>query len=172
MIYGNYRIDSGGILVRDGACWVDVAAAAPRRLLALRKSAIGYVSQFLRAIPRVSAIDLAAAAAREGGRDTAKDQAAGLLTRLNLPERLWDLPPATFSGGEQQRVNIARGFAAAADPAAGRADRLARCRQPRPRGRAIADRRDQGTAILGIFHDAAVRNEIADRIVDVTAFAA
>jgi alpha-D-ribose 1-methylphosphonate 5-triphosphate synthase subunit PhnL len=175
MIYGNYRIDSGEILVRDGAGWVDVAAASPRRMLALRKSAIGYVSQFLRAIPRVSAIDLVAAAAREGGRDAdaAKAHAAELLTRLSLPERLWDLPPATFSGGEQQRVNIARGFAAGhpillLDEPTASLDAASRARVVE----LIADRRDQGTAILGIFHDAAVRNEIADRIVDVTAFAA
>jgi alpha-D-ribose 1-methylphosphonate 5-triphosphate synthase subunit PhnL len=175
MIYGNYRVDSGEILVRDGASWVDVAAASPRRMLALRKSAIGYVSQFLRAIPRVSAIDLVAAAAREGGRDAdaAKAHAADLLTRLNLPERLWDLPPATFSGGEQQRVNIARGFAAGhpillLDEPTASLDAASRARVVE----LIADRRDQGAAILGIFHDAGVQNEIADRIVDVTAFAA
>ena len=91
-----------------------MARAAPRRVLRLRKATIGYVSQFLRTIPRVGARDVVAAAAREHGlaADAAAARAGELLASLNIPERLWHLPPATFSGGEQQRVNIARGFAA------------------------------------------------------------
>jgi alpha-D-ribose 1-methylphosphonate 5-triphosphate synthase subunit PhnL len=175
MIYGNYRADSGEIWLRDGEDWVDVARAAPRRILALRKSRVGYVSQFLRAIPRVAAIDLVAAAAREGGMDAeaARSHAAALLARLNLPERLWSLPPATFSGGEQQRVNIACGFAGRhpillLDEPTASLDAESRARVVV----LIADRRRQGTAILGIFHDREVRNEVAGRIVDVTRFAA
>ncbi|WP_088348619.1 MULTISPECIES: phosphonate C-P lyase system protein PhnL [Rhodomicrobium] len=175
MIYGNYRADRGEIWLRDGGEWIDVARAAPRRMLRLRKSAIGYVSQFLRAIPRVSSLDLVVAAAREGGagEDEAKHRAADLLARLNLPERLWSLPPATFSGGEQQRVNVARGFAAGQpmlllDEPTASLDAASRARVVA----LIAERRKAGTAILGIFHDEAVRNEIADRTVDVTRFAA
>jgi len=134
MIYGNYRTDAGSIYVHDGDATVDVAQATPRRILALRRSVIGYVSQFLSVIPRVSAIDLVAAASRKGnGKDawerekvrqapgaggdekTAREAAGALLDRLNIPPRLWDLPPATFSGGEQQRVNIACGFAGGHD---------------------------------------------------------
>jgi alpha-D-ribose 1-methylphosphonate 5-triphosphate synthase subunit PhnL len=175
MIYGNYRADSGEIWLRDGDDWVDVARAAPRRILALRKSRVGYVSQFLRAIPRVAAIDLAAAAAREGGMDAvaARAHAAFLLGKLNLPERLWSLPPATFSGGEQQRVNIACGFAGRhpillLDEPTASLDAESRARVVD----LIAERRRQGAAILGIFHDREVRGEVADRIVDVTRFAA
>jgi alpha-D-ribose 1-methylphosphonate 5-triphosphate synthase subunit PhnL len=175
MIYGNYRADAGRVLVRDRAEWVDVANAAPRRVLRLRKAAIGYVSQFLRTIPRVGALDIVAAAAREYGlpADKAADRAGELLGRLNIPERIWHLPPATFSGGEQQRVNIARGFAAehpillldeptASLDAANRDAVVA----------FIAARKRAGGALLGIFHDDDVRARVADRVIDVSRFAA
>lgn len=174
MIYGNYRADTGNILVRDRNEWVDVANAEPRRILKLRQFTIGYVSQFLSTIPRVSALDIVTAAGCHSGldRDEAISSARTLLTRLNVPERLWSLPPATFSGGEQQRVNIARGFAARHpvllldEPTASLDDR----------NRAevvsiITDRKKQGAAIIGIFHDDDVRVKVADRIVDITAFA-
>ena len=174
MIYGNYRCDRGRILLRDGDEMVDVAAAAPRRILALRASIMGYVSQFLRVIPRVSTLDIvAAAAASDGiGPKEAWCRAERLLTLLNVPERLWALPPATFSGGEQQRVNIARGLAAerplllldeptASLDAANRAVVV----------RLIEERKRAGAAVIGIFHDEDVRERVADRIVDVTRFA-
>lgn len=175
MIYGNYRADRGEILLHDGEAWVDIVHAGPRQVLRMRKCAMGYVSQFLRAIPRVSALDLVTTAARETGvpADLANAQAMDLLDRLNLPQRLWHLPPATFSGGEQQRVNIARGFAAGhpillLDEPTASLDAASRARVVQ----LIADRRDAGTAILGIFHDESVREALADRIVDVTRFAA
>jgi alpha-D-ribose 1-methylphosphonate 5-triphosphate synthase subunit PhnL len=114
MIFGSYLTSSGAVLVRSGAEFVDIAKAGPLEVLALRSSTLGYVSQFLRVIPRVSCIDVIASSARDDGCDDreAQSRARSLLARLNLPERLWGLPPATFSGGEQQRVNIARGFAA------------------------------------------------------------
>ncbi len=115
MAYGNYAVDSGEILVAHGGETVDLAAASPRTVLALRRDTIGYVSQFLRTVPRVAALDVVAEPLLSTGatRDEARELAAALLRRLNLPERLWQLPPATFSGGEQQRVNIARGFVTA-----------------------------------------------------------
>lgn len=173
MIYGNYRTDIGNIWLRDGTEWVNVAHTDPRRILVLRRQTVGYVSQFLRAIPRVSTIDLITAAASEGGLDSkaATERAADLLARLNLPERLWTLPPATFSGGEQQRVNIARGFAGRhslllIDEPTASLDAESRAKVLE----LIADRRRQGTAILGIFHDEAVRRRVADQIVDVSRF--
>jgi len=175
MIYGNYRTDTGSIRIAAGGGVVDVASAAPRAILALRRSTLGYVSQFLRVIPRVSTLDLVAAAARETGAapDTASRRARVLLARLNLPERLWHLPPATFSGGEQQRVNIARGFAAgrpvllldeptASLDAANRAVVV----------ELLGEQKAQGAAILGIFHDDDVRTRVADRVIDITRFAA
>ena len=175
MIYGNYRCDSGRILVRDRDGTVDVASAEPRRIVRLRRTTLGYVSQFLRAIPRVSALDLVVAAARDQGvaADEAEGRARGLLAQLNVPERLWSLPPATFSGGEQQRVNIARGFVG--DHAVLLLDEPTASLDARNRA-AVVDliqtKKRRGVALIGIFHDEDVRDRVADRIVDVTAFAA
>ncbi|MDZ5449803.1 phosphonate C-P lyase system protein PhnL [Labrys sp. ZIDIC5] len=173
MIYGNYRCDSGAILLREGEEVVDIATAEPRRILALRRRTMGYVSQFLRVIPRVSALAIVAEAARETGlaEDAATRRAQDLLHRLNVPERLWRLPPATFSGGEQQRVNIARGLAAdrplllldeptASLDAANRAVVVD----------LVTAKKQNGVAIVGIFHDEDVRERVADRVVDVTRF--
>jgi alpha-D-ribose 1-methylphosphonate 5-triphosphate synthase subunit PhnL len=175
MIYGSYLADRGRILVQDGADAIDMVTAEPRRILQLRATTLGYVSQFLRAIPRVSALDLVAAAMRERGadRDASRELARALLTRLNLPDRLHDLPPATFSGGEQARVNIARGFAAhrpilLLDEPTASLDGENRAVVET----LIAEHRAAGAAIVGIFHDTETRDRVATRIVDVTAFAA
>ena len=174
MIFGNYRADGGRIGVHHRGDWVDIATAPPRKILEVRRQTVGYVSQFLRTIPRVSAIDIVTAAAAEGGvaSDEATEKAGELLTRLNVPERLWALPPATFSGGEQQRINIACGFACprpvllldeptASLDAANRAVVV----------ELIETHKRAGAALLGIFHDADVREKTADRIVDVRQFA-
>ncbi|WP_181699981.1 phosphonate C-P lyase system protein PhnL [Chthonobacter albigriseus] len=173
MVYGNYGADGGQILIRDGDRLVDVAAAAPRRIIRLRESTIGYVSQFLRVVPRVSALDVVAEplVARGVDRDTARARAGAMLDRLNVPRRLFDLPPATFSGGEQQRVNVARGFVTdhpillldepTASLDAGNRSVVVSL---------IAEKKAAGVAMLGIFHDEEVRSAVADRIVDVAAF--
>jgi alpha-D-ribose 1-methylphosphonate 5-triphosphate synthase subunit PhnL len=173
MVSGNYIAGEGRIFVADGERAIDVARAAPREILDLRRRVVSYVSQFLRVIPRVAALDIVAAAAQEAGlgRDAARDRAAGLLARLRLPEDLWRLPPATFSGGEQQRVNIARGFAGA--------HRLLVLDEPTASLDAdnreaviglVAERKAEGAGFLAIFHDDDVRARVADRIVDVSRF--
>lgn len=175
MIFGNYRADAGQILLRQGKSTVDIAAAEPRQVLALRKHAIGYVSQFLRAVPRVPAIDVVAEplAANGTSREEARSLAADLLRRLNISERLWDLPPATFSGGEQQRVNIARGFlpdlpVLLLDEPTASLDAVNRA--------VVVDlitaKKKSGTAIVAIAHDDGVRDAVADQIVDIRQFAA
>jgi alpha-D-ribose 1-methylphosphonate 5-triphosphate synthase subunit PhnL len=173
MVSGNYLAGEGRILVADGARAIDVARAAPREILDLRRRVVSYVSQFLRVIPRVAALDIVAAAAQETGlgREASRDRAAGLLARLRLPEALWRLPPATFSGGEQQRVNIARGFAGAHrllvldEPTASLdADNREAVIGP------IAERKAEGAGFLAIFHDDDVRARVADRVVDVSRF--
>jgi alpha-D-ribose 1-methylphosphonate 5-triphosphate synthase subunit PhnL len=174
MIYGNYRVDSGAIRVRDGEAMVDVASAEPRRILALRRRTMGYVSQFLRVIPRVGAFDIVATAATDAdaAREDAESRASRLLSMLNVPERLWQLPPATFSGGEQQRINIARGLAAdhpilLLDEPTASLDRENRAVVVS----LINEKKKNGAAVIGVFHDEDVRERVADRIVDVVAFA-
>ncbi|MGB3790874.1 MAG: phosphonate C-P lyase system protein PhnL, partial [Phormidesmis sp.] len=112
-LYANYRIDSGAVWIRHQGKWTDLAQCEPHELIAIRQHTIGYVSQFLRVIPRVAALDVAAEPLMEVGatEEAAKAKVRSLFTRLNLPERLWSLSPTTFSGGEKQRVNIARAFA-------------------------------------------------------------
>ncbi len=112
-LYANYLPDSGHIHIRHGDEWVDLVTATPRKVLEVRKTTIGWVSQFLRVIPRISALEVVMQPLLDLGtpREESAAKAARLLTQLNVPERLWHLAPSTFSGGEQQRVNIARGFA-------------------------------------------------------------
>ncbi|MGE0565140.1 MAG: phosphonate C-P lyase system protein PhnL [Pseudolabrys sp.] len=175
LIYGNYRCDSGEVLVRDGEATVDIAASEPRRILSLRQRALGYVTQFLRAVPRVSALDIVAEplVVRGVDRDTASARAAEMLARFNVPGRLWTLPPATFSGGEQQRVNLARGLLPAhpvllLDEPTASLDAVNR----QAVIEVVRERKAAGAAIVAIVHDDEVREAIADVHVDVTKFAA
>lgn len=169
MVYGNYTAPVGRIIVGD----VDVARAAPREILALRRDTLGYVSQFLRVVPRVPTLAVVAEPLRAGGLDkeTAQARARALLARLNIPERLWALSPTTFSGGEQQRVNIARGFAL--DYPVLLLDEPTASLDVTNRAVAldlIQSAKARGAAILGIFNDAAARAHVCDRCIDVSAF--
>lgn len=174
MVYGNYAVDEGQIIVSHDGQLVDLASASPRAVLAIRRDTIGYVSQFLRTVPRVSAVDVVAEplVARGEAKEAARRRAGEFLARLNLPERLWTLPPATFSGGEQQRVNIARGFITShpillLDEPTASLD----ARNREVVITMIEEKKAEGVALLGIFHDADVREAVADRIIDVTEFA-
>jgi alpha-D-ribose 1-methylphosphonate 5-triphosphate synthase subunit PhnL len=173
MLYGNYGVDAGQIIVEHGGRLVDLATASPRTVLGIRRETIGYVSQFLRVVPRVSALDIVAEPLLLRGtpRTVAEEKARALLSRLNLPERLWPLPPATFSGGEQQRVNIARGFIT--DHPVLLLDEPTASLDARNRAVVIdmiAEKKRSGAALLGIFHDADVRDAVADVVIDVTRF--
>ncbi len=167
LLYGNYRADAGRIAVRHRDDWVDLVTAPPRRVLAVRRETVGYVSQFLRVLPRVSARMLVAEPLRARGvaADAALARADALLERLGIPARLRGLAPATFSGGEQQRVNIARGLIA--DHPVLLLDEPTAALDAANRDRVVAlirAARDRGAAIVGIFHDAAVRAAVADRL--------
>ena len=169
MIYGNYLSASGRIMIGD----VDVAQAEPREILQLRRHVLGYVSQFLRVVPRVSTLDVVAdpLLATGADRDQAMDRAKALLSDLNIPERLWGLSPTTFSGGEQQRVNIARGFAY--DYPAMLLDEPTASLDGASREvvlQMIETAKARGANIIGIFHDDAARAQVCDREIDVTGF--
>jgi alpha-D-ribose 1-methylphosphonate 5-triphosphate synthase subunit PhnL len=167
-LYGSYGAEGGQILVHtaDGHT-LDLVTATPQQVIALRRQALAYVSQFLRVLPRVSALDVVAEraiAAGERDEQRARERASELLARLNLPRGLWGLPPATFSGGEQQRVNIARGFIAPAellllDEPTASLDAMNR----RVVVQLIEEAKARGTAIVGIFHDEEVRDAVASR---------
>ena len=178
LIYANYRATSGQISLRQPeGQWLELSVASPRQLMWMRTHIVGYVSQFLRVIPRVSALDIVAESLIEDAvdpghaLDPAREQARAWLERLRIPERLWHLPPATFSGGEQQRINIARNLI-----------------KPRPlllldeptasldadNARTVVDLIHEslarGAAVVGIFHDASIGSAVATRHVDVSKF--
>ncbi|WP_233170386.1 phosphonate C-P lyase system protein PhnL [Aquitalea sp. ASV15] len=169
-LYANYLVGAGSIRIRHQGSWVDMTTARPHEIAAVRRHTLGYVSQFLRVIPRVSALDIVAEPLLEWGysMQEAQQQAGAWLARLNIGERLWQLPPATFSGGEQQRVNIARGMIAprpillldeptASLDAANRAVVV----------ELMLEARQRGAALVGIFHDEDTRAAVASRIFDV-----
>jgi alpha-D-ribose 1-methylphosphonate 5-triphosphate synthase subunit PhnL len=174
MVYGNYVADRGSIVLRGRGGAVDLADADPRRVLGARRDTMGYVSQFLRCVPRIAALQVVAEPLIERGTDPAqaRERAARLLTRLGIPERLWALPPATFSGGEQQRVNVARGFVTELpllllDEPTASLD----ARNREVVIDLIREKRARGVAMLGIFHDTVVCDAVADRVIDVEMFA-
>ncbi len=165
-LYANYKPQSGQLEVRHQGELVDLVTATPRQILTIRQQTLGYVSQFLRVIPRVSTLDVVMEPLRAQGidRETCYEKASGLLRQLNIPETLWHLAPSTFSGGEQQRVNIARGFVVdypillLDEPTASLdADNCAVVVS------LIQLARERGAAIVGIFHDAGLRDQLADR---------
>ena len=175
MIFGNYRCDGGRIGIRHEGALLDIAKAEPRDVLRVRRDTIGYVSQFLRAVPRVPTIDVVAEPLIATGtpREVARDQAGNLLRCLNIPERLWSLPPSTFSGGEQQRVNIARGFIS--DHPILLLDEPTASLDARNREVVVGlidEKKRAGVAMVAIVHDDEIRQKIADRVIDVTSFAA
>ncbi|ALS12274.1 phosphonate ABC transporter ATP-binding protein [Pseudomonas aeruginosa] len=179
-LYGNYLPAGGSIRLRHAGDWLELVGAEPREVLAVRRQTLGYVSQFLRVIPRVATLDVVMepALARGWSRDSAELRARSLLARLNIPERLWQLAPGTFSGGEQQRVNIARGFMVEwpillldeptaillLDEPTASLDEANR----QVVLELIGEAKAAGAALIGIFHDRAAREAVASRYLDMS----
>lgn len=166
-IYGNYVVREGQVLVRHRERVVDIVGAPPRVVLDVRRESLGYVSQFLRVIPRVPAEQVVAGTLRARGVEAgpALARARAVLERLRVPERLWALSPVTFSGGEQQRVNVARVFVAdypilLLDEPTASLDAVCRLAVVE----LIREARARGAAVLGIVHDAEVRAQVATRV--------
>jgi alpha-D-ribose 1-methylphosphonate 5-triphosphate synthase subunit PhnL len=182
LIYANYRTSSGTITInKSNGQSIELTKATPRELLEIRRETIGYVSQFLRVIPRVSALDIVvdpliedALASQQNDQElvnTAITKAKELLTRLSIPERLWHLPPATFSGGEQQRINIARNMIKhrellLLDEPTASLD----VENSQTVVALIRQAIDRGAAVVGIFHDKKVAEAVATRRIDMTQY--
>ncbi|MEB0079998.1 phosphonate C-P lyase system protein PhnL [Pseudomonas sp. CCI3.2] len=170
-LYGNYLPAGGSIRVRHAGDWLELVGAQPREVLAVRQQTLGYVSQFLRVIPRVASLDVVMepALARGWSKEKAKARAEHLLARLNIAQRLWQLAPGTFSGGEQQRINIARGFMVEwpvmllDEPTASLDDTNRQVVLE-----LMQEAKAAGAALIGIFHDRAAREAVADRHLDMT----
>ncbi len=170
-LYGNYLPAGGSIKVLHEGSIVEMVGAEPRQTLALRRSTLGYVSQFLRVIPRVTCLDVVMEPALVRGLDAiqARERAGLLLQRLEIPERLWPLAPSTFSGGEQQRVNIARSFMVQwpimllDEPTASLDDANRKVVLE-----LVDEAKTQGAALIAISHDERTRMAMADRYLDMT----
>ena len=169
-MYANYRTSSGSIRIRHQGEMIDLVSASPQQVHAIRHATLGFVTQFLRVIPRITTLDLVAEPliARNVDPVTARENASLMLAQLRIPMRLWSVPPATFSGGEQQRVNIARTLICdypvllldeptASLDAANRDTVMSM----------INTARERGVAVVGIFHDEAVRRALATRIYSI-----
>jgi len=170
-IYANYVPQSGSVKIRHGEKLINLTKASPATVLAIRRTTMGYVSQFLRVVPRVPTLDLVMQPLLTLGGDAkeARERASDLLGRLQIPERLWTVPPATFSGGEQQRVNIARSFAfnypiLLLDEPTAALD----AKNRKTVVMMINEAREAGAAIVGIFHDEEVREAVSTSEFDLT----
>lgn len=171
LLYANYKAQDGRILIKHQDQWIDIVRAELRKVLEIRESTIGYVSQFLRVIPRVPALDVVMEPLQRDGIPAhhARHHAEDILTRLNIPQRLWGISPTTFSGGEQQRVNIAKSFIKPypillLDEPTAALDALNR----RVVVEMIQEAKSRGTAVVGVFHDEEVRAAVSSRIFDMT----
>lgn len=172
MLFGNYLADSGSIEIHTDQEVVDLVQAHPHDVLTLRRQTLSFVSQFLRVIPRVSTWDLVSDPLKRNGVDPSEieDRVTQILHRLNLPESLWQLAPATFSGGEQQRVNIARSLIL--DSPIILLDEPTASLDANNRevvAQLISEARARGAALVGIFHDDHLRAQIASRLIHLEA---
>ena len=147
---------------------MDLVKAEDHEVLFLRKNDINYCSQFLHVIPRVSAVDIVAGALIPKGVswENARVKAKEYLELLGLPKELWDAFPSTFSGGEQQRINVAR--AIIAEPRFLVIDEPTSSLDPKTKDIVIdmvLKLKEKGTSVLCISHDQHTLDRMCDRLI-------
>lgn len=171
-LYRTY-LATGGTIRYDSAAFgpVDLASLPDRAVIDLRHREMGYVSQFLKVIPRVSALEVVMEPilTRNGvSREAARSRAVDLLERLRIPPHLFDAYPATFSGGEQQRINIAR--AVSWKPRLLLLDEPTASLDQESVGIVLdilKELRGEGTTMIGIFHDTALLQSVTDSVCNI-----
>ncbi|NBU38093.1 MAG: ATP-binding cassette domain-containing protein [Actinobacteria bacterium] len=169
LVYRTYTTTSGQVLFRlPDDQWVDLTALSDSEMVALRGHQIGYVSQFLRAQPRRSVLEVVTRAGVSRGmtHHDARELASLSLRRLNIGEHLWDVHTSVLSGGEKQRVNIATGMIS--PPRLLLLDEPVSALDPDNRESAIeliGELAAAGVAVLAVFHDLDAISRLATRIV-------
>lgn len=167
-LYRTYTTSSGEIIFhKDNKKQVNISNVSESEILKLRKEDMSYVSQFLQILPRVSAVDVVANELIIKGEDekTSKQKAKEMLSYLSIREELFNLSPLTFSGGEQQRVNIAKGIIAPKSLLL--LDEPTASLDKKNTKRVIEKLqvlKKQGVSMIGIFHDLEAMNMISDKI--------
>ncbi|TWF59221.1 phosphonate C-P lyase system protein PhnL [Neorhizobium alkalisoli] len=154
-LYRSYRPRAGHAFYHTKEGVIDLAAAADVDIAVLRRREIGFVTQFLNARPRVAAEEVVAEPLRLAGTPHAEAlvEARRWLAAFGVKKQLWPAYPSTFSGGEQQKVNLARALILPQrllllDEPTASLDHTAR--------KALVDRltelKASGVAMIGVFH--------------------
>jgi alpha-D-ribose 1-methylphosphonate 5-triphosphate synthase subunit PhnL len=169
-IYRTYLASTGEIIYGSRAGQVDLVKATDHEVIELRKNEITYCSQFLSVIPRVPAVDVVCENlfSIEKDKEVARLKAKEMLESLGLPFELWDAFPVTFSGGEQQRINVAR--AIIAEPRFLLIDEPTASLDQKTKDVVIdliLDLKRNGTSVLCISHDEYTLNRLVDRRMDL-----